>query len=113
MPRGGRSGRVSPGFVKKDIRQMRDMDQKYEEPMSTSPCQDKNEAECIEENEENGLRRCRYNYKLNSCEDLPVELRKRATLQVGGSAEYKPYQAGERQRLAPERLAPFENAFYL
>ena len=94
LPRGGTSGRVSPGFVKKDIRQMRDMDQKYEEPMSTSPCQDKNEAECIEENEENGLRRCRYNYKLNSCEDSS-------------------YQGGEIQRLVPERLAPLENAFYL
>jgi len=73
------------------------MEQKYEEeeePVRSSPCQDKDKFKCIEENEENGLRRCRYNYKLNSCEDSS-------------------YQGGEIQRLVPERLAPLENAFYL
>jgi hypothetical protein len=97
LPRGGRSGRISPGFVKQDMRQVRDMEQKYEEeeePVRASPCQDKDKFKCIEENEENGLRRCRYNYKLNSCEDSS-------------------YQGGEIQRLVPERLAPLENAFYL
>lgn len=112
LPRGGRFGRVSPGFVqqlKQDIKQeVRDIEQKYEEePVRASPCQDKNKFECVEELDENGLRRCRYNFKLNSCEDLPVEFRKRATMQVGGSAEYVPYVAGERQRLTGERLAPF------
>lgn len=113
LPRGGkRSGRVSPGFQEGISREEREM--KYEEP-SFSPCQDKKKVECVEELDSKGLRRCRYNYKSQSCEDLPETLRERATFQVGGSAEYVPYQAGERAQLKREQIAPFQQgeAFYL
>ena len=71
------------------------------------PCRDMEQTECKEALDENNLRRCRVNISSRLCEDLPIQFRQRATLQVGGSAEYVPYTAGERRRLSEERRAPF------
>ncbi len=72
------------------------------------PCRDMEQTECKEALDENNLRRCRVNISSKLCEDLPIQFRQRATLQVGGSAEYRPYVAGERMRLTEERLRPYQ-----
>jgi hypothetical protein len=72
-----------------------------------SKCTDLNQTECVQVLDENNLRRCRVNIQSKACEDLPLQFRERATYQVGGSAEYKPYVAGERMKLSEEKLAPF------
>jgi len=48
--------------------------------------------ECVSVVDENNLRRCRVNMKTKDCEFLPLNLRERATLQVGGSAQVKVLQ---------------------
>lgn len=88
----------------------RGQEEKYpeEEEPRVSPCSDLPSSECNAALDKNNLRRCRVNMMTRLCEELPQEFRERATYQVGGSAEYVPYQAGERQRLSGERLRPFQ-----
>jgi len=76
-------------------------------PIVPSKCSGLNQTECVQVLDENNLRRCRVNIQSKACEDLPMEYRERATYQVGGSAEYKPYVAGERMRLSEERYKPY------
>jgi hypothetical protein len=72
-----------------------------------SKCAGLNQTECVQVLDENNFRRCRVNIQSNACEDLPLQFRERATYQVGGSADYKPYVAGERMRLSEERYRPY------
>ena len=80
---------------------------KEEEVKEESKCDGLNQTECVQVLDENNLRRCRVNIQSKACEDLPLQYRQRATLQVGGSAEYIPFVAGERMKLSEEKLAPF------
>lgn len=55
---------------------------------------------------DNKYRRCRYNMTSKQCENLPEELRERATYGVGGSATYKKYEY-KGKKLSKERLSPY------
>lgn len=72
-----------------------------------SKCTGLNQTECVQVLDENNFRKCRVNIQSKACEDLPLQFRERATYQVGGSADYKPYVAGERMKLKPEQTMPF------
>ena len=72
-----------------------------------SKCAGLNQTECVQVLDENNFRRCRVNIQSKACEDLPLQFRERATYQVGGSADYKPYVAGERMKLTEERYRPY------
>lgn len=74
---------------------------------------------CVSSLTRKGLRRCRYNMTSNVCENLPRNLRERATFQVGGGVVgqqqqgYTGYSA-KPGKLSAERLQPFQgNAFFL
>lgn len=74
---------------------------------------------CVSSLTRKGLRRCRYNMTSNVCENLPKNLRERATFQVGGGVVgqqqqgYTGYSA-KPGKLSAERLQPFQgNAFFL
>jgi len=74
---------------------------------------------CVSSLTRKGLRRCRYNMTSNVCENLPRNLRERATFQVGGGVVgqqqqgYTGYSA-QPGKLSAERLQPFQgNAFFL
>jgi hypothetical protein len=71
-------------------------------------CRDMEQSECIGALDQDNLRRCRVNIKSKLCEDLPQQFRKRATLQVGGDAQYVPYVAGGRVKLSQQRLSPYQ-----
>lgn len=88
------------------VRSVREMMPSVEQE-EESKCAGLNQTECIQVLDENNFRRCRVNIQSKACEDLPMEFRERATYQVGGSAEYKPYVAGERIRLSEERYRPY------
>jgi hypothetical protein len=45
--------------------------------------------ECESQFDDEGLRRCRYLLKDRKCENLPEQFKRRATLGVGGDADYK------------------------
>lgn len=78
-----------------------------QEMKEESKCVGLNQTECVQVLDENNLRSCRVNIQSKACEDLPMEFRERATYQVGGSAEYKPYVAGERMKLSEDRYRPY------
>lgn len=115
-PRGGRRVRVDLGGLgNMTLLKGANQDQKYpdededEIPMPIlTPCSDLNQGECNDALDQNKLRRCRVNFKTRLCEDLPEEFRERATYQIGGSATYTPYQAGERVRLSREQIRPYQ-----
>jgi hypothetical protein len=74
---------------------------------------------CVSSLSRKGMRRCRYNMTTNVCENLPRNLRERATFQVGGGVVgqqqqgYTGYSA-KPGKLSAERLQPFQgNAFFL
>jgi len=74
---------------------------------------------CVSSLTRKGMRRCRYNMTTNVCENLPRNLRERATFQVGGGVVgqqqqgYTGYSA-KPGKLSAERLQPFQgNAFFL
>jgi hypothetical protein len=54
---------------------------------------------CEEALDSDNMRRCRYNMTSKVCEDLPLNLRQRATFGVGGSSLLEPYQAPPRRRI--------------
>lgn len=117
-PRGGRRVRVELGDLgNTTLLRGANQDRKYsedeeeEDEMSMpilTPCKDLNQGECNDAFDRNNLRRCRVNFKTRLCEDLPEEFRERATYQVGGSATYTPYQAGERASLSREQIRPYQ-----
>jgi len=54
------------------------------------------------------LRRCRWSFSNNHCEMLPAKYRRRATLQVGGSARHVKYKPGARRKISiPSGIANF------
>ena len=102
--------------IRKEVADLRSEEQKIREKLEKPNCNailGKNA--CDDALDKDNLRRCRFNFSTSSCEYLPLNLRERTTMQIGGSAEYKPYVAGERKRLdvaspkgykAAERAAP-------
>jgi hypothetical protein len=48
--------------------------------------------ECEDQMDSEGLRRCRFLLKERKCEKLPEQFKRRATLGVGGDAEYVKYE---------------------
>jgi hypothetical protein len=86
--------------IREDVAELREEEQAIREELEKPNCNELlGKNQCIDALDKDNLRRCRYNMKEGSCEYLPVNLRERATMQVGGSAEYKKYQAPERKKV--------------
>ena len=63
---------------------------------------------CVDVKDSNGLRRCRYNFETKECEKMPLELRERATFQIGGHATIKTYSTVPK-KLDLNKLKLFQN----
>lgn len=98
------SKRVKPYCRKAAVKKIRELQEKIEEIKEVIAEEDcgllTNKDSCERAMDKENLRRCRYNMSSNKCEFLPMGLRQRATMGVGGSAEYKPYAAPERRKVA-------------
>lgn len=86
--------------IRGDVAELREEEQAIREELEKPNCNDLlGKNQCIDALDKDNLRRCRYNMKDSSCEYLPVNLRERATMQVGGSATVGKYQAPERKKV--------------
>jgi hypothetical protein len=123
-PRGGRQSRkASPvssdnkPFIAKSLLSQSSRPSSRQRSPACSSFSDKDS--CVNSLGKSGLRRCRYNMTSNVCEQLPKNLRQRATFQVGGGVvgqqqeDYVGYSA-KPGKLSADRLQPYQgNAFFL